>query len=667
MFLTVFANVYLLFYVARSDLTLRSNQLLGAHIVGILGWSIFILVILWLPHITKDAVYAAGDIGYKIEQLIFLFATLWIVANFWFIKTYTRDTFGGKPLIYILTLFQLWIFFALLVPDTFFSQVRIHTEGYALLVMEPLSLLYSLFLLIHLSLPLFMLVRSTYRELNHLKKTQYGILLVIYSIFFLASLLFNWLLPVYLGISAFNALGPTISLILVAGIVYAITYHEFLDIAAFVQRGVIFTVLLVSIITVYLLVIHVVSYIFGSFADITLLISAACVTVLGIFSVPHIDRFLKRKTDKYFFKDKYNYSEALFTLSETINKNLSLNDIITHTQETLAMLFKVDNVSITSMQNTNANIPTPITNDDFYSVSIPIVLNEKHIGSIFLDQKRSGDRYTKEDISLLKTFAYNVAVAFEKARLYKEVEDYSRKLEKRVKERTAKIKKLQEHQRQMMFDISHKLQNPLTVMHAELHLLKRQTDRENVYTTFERAIEEISAFIYDLLRLSRLESGFELLNRTNFNFSDVLKETLEYHEMSITAHGITLDVRIAQKVLLYGDKEKMQELITNLLSNAVKYIGNGGARKKKELTLSLSKTPDHIELVVADTGVGIDASELPHIFDRFYRVSQEANGQIAGTGLGLAIAKQIVEMHDGSILAESTRNVGTSIRVRLPI
>jgi two-component system, OmpR family, sensor kinase len=128
------------------------------------------------------------------------------------------------------------------------------------------------------------------------------------------------------------------------------------------------------------------------------------------------------------------------------------------------------------------------------------------------------------------------------------------------------------------------------------------------------------------------------------------------------AHGQTLALEPFEPVQVRGDEDRLRQLILVLLDNAIKYTPGDGA-----ITLGLSLRGDSAEIVVRDTGVGIANSDLPHIFERFYRADPARGRDPGGTGLGLPIARWIVEQHGGLIAMQSERGHGTTVMVQLPI
>ena len=124
--------------------------------------------------------------------------------------------------------------------------------------------------------------------------------------------------------------------------------------------------------------------------------------------------------------------------------------------------------------------------------------------------------------------------------------------------------------------------------------------------------------------------------------------------------GVTVDLPDAP-VRIRHDPQRIGQVVANLVANAVKFTSRDGAVK-----VDLAATPDGARIVVADTGVGIDPAEMPHIFERFYRGSRANEARGSGSGLGLAIVRSIVDMHGGTVMVESTVGAGSRFTVNLP-
>lgn len=230
------------------------------------------------------------------------------------------------------------------------------------------------------------------------------------------------------------------------------------------------------------------------------------------------------------------------------------------------------------------------------------------------------------------------------------VEKYFRK---KVEEKTSHLRLLWEQQKQIIADISHGLQTPLTIIKSELNSIKKQSQFADDLDNLEKSVDSISKFIYDFLHLAKLETATEDFNKSPVYLSVILTDLSEYFEILAKENNISLMTEIQPNIVIPGNHKKIEELITNLMSNAVKYTYG---KPDKKIWIKLAKVGDKVRLSIRDNGIGIGEEDLPHIFERFYRVKSSAT---KGTGLGLAICKKIVEKHNGSIEVSSELGKGT--------
>ena len=251
---------------------------------------------------------------------------------------------------------------------------------------------------------------------------------------------------------------------------------------------------------------------------------------------------------------------------------------------------------------------------------------------------------------------------FQRARMYKEAQRNAQELERKVEERTRQLREMQESQAQMMLDISHGLQTPLAVFQTKLEQLKQTIPNDKDLRQLEASLADVSNFIYALLQLAHLENNPGEIARSPLCLSSLFEEAIEEIETIAAMHTINVRKDIAAEIYVSADAEKLRDVIMNLASNSIKYMRQGG---KREISFSLA-TANHLAILsVSDTGIGIAQEDLPHIFERFYRV-QNSSQSIQGTGLGLAISKHIVEQHHGTLLAQSERGIGTTMTLQLP-
>ncbi|WP_255298567.1 sensor histidine kinase [Brevibacillus dissolubilis] len=228
-----------------------------------------------------------------------------------------------------------------------------------------------------------------------------------------------------------------------------------------------------------------------------------------------------------------------------------------------------------------------------------------------------------------------------------------------------------QRQREFVADASHELRTPLSILHSSLDVIEMEEGdlsdfSRNVLLTMKDEVRRMTKLVSDLLTLARSDSGLPDLQYETFDFIPPLEQLLR--STQTLAHSKTIGLYLNAPVTLpvYGDYERLTQLVYILLDNAIKYTPTGG-----DVNLSMSiESPDkhpHLFITVQDTGVGIPIEDQERIFDRFYRVDKNRSKQMGGTGLGLAIAKWIVEAHHGTIKVTSTSGKGSTFTVKIPM
>ncbi len=212
--------------------------------------------------------------------------------------------------------------------------------------------------------------------------------------------------------------------------------------------------------------------------------------------------------------------------------------------------------------------------------------------------------------------------------------------------------------------VSHELKNPLTIIKTGISNIKNglagqiNQAQEDILSTCQRIVERINRLINDLLDLHKIEAGMFEIKRKLCNLESILVKQIDEFESMLTKKRIKLRKESPDKDLsLWGDEDKLMQVINNLLSNAIKYTPDNG-----NIDLKIYPCDGLVRIELVNTGDIIPQDKLDKIFDKFNRLdySQE------GTGLGLAITKDIVEMHKGKIWAESNPGVGNKFVVVLP-
>jgi signal transduction histidine kinase len=164
------------------------------------------------------------------------------------------------------------------------------------------------------------------------------------------------------------------------------------------------------------------------------------------------------------------------------------------------------------------------------------------------------------------------------------------------------------------------------------------------------------------MTISRLDSGGERMEMRPVELTGLVKTTLDHMSLLADEKAIAVTFNAAAPLWVTGDAMRLKQVVVNLVDNAIKYTLEGG-----KILVCLEAETDQAVLKVADTGIGISAEGLPHVFDRFYRADKARSRESGGTGLGLAIVRAICTAHNGIVSVESTENQGSIFQVQLPI
>ena len=177
-----------------------------------------------------------------------------------------------------------------------------------------------------------------------------------------------------------------------------------------------------------------------------------------------------------------------------------------------------------------------------------------------------------------------------------------------------------------------------------------------------KEIDRLNRIVSDLLTLVNIDSGGMKLSLSDVDLHELLLEQVKRLAPLARENGIELECSAKEALETSGDAVKLQQVIYNVIDNAIKYTPRGGS-----VQASLIRSGKRAIIRVTDTGIGIPQADLPHVFDRFYRVDKARSRATGGTGLGLSIVKQIVALHGGTITAESEEGKGSTFTIDLPL
>lgn len=269
----------------------------------------------------------------------------------------------------------------------------------------------------------------------------------------------------------------------------------------------------------------------------------------------------------------------------------------------------------------------------------PLLAVKKNIESLAVEEK-----------GRLEPVVSNTREIFD---LVQATEELSRTLDKQEKLR-----------KRLTSDIAHELRTPLAILQSHLEALIdgvwEATPQRLSYCNDE--LIRLTRLINDLNELSGIESDKIQLNITDVNLSVLLESTLENYRPMLMEKEIVIEDKVEKNIWIRGDADRLSQVIVNILSNSYKY-----SRKNDKITVSLKVENKNAVIEISDTGIGIEAKDIPHIFERFYRGDLSRSRGSGGAGIGLTIAKALVEAHQGSLKIESEPSRGTIATISFQI
>ena len=237
----------------------------------------------------------------------------------------------------------------------------------------------------------------------------------------------------------------------------------------------------------------------------------------------------------------------------------------------------------------------------------------------------------------------------------------------RLEESVEIIRRDRDRSRDFLADVSHELRTPITALRMSNELLSEAAGddpdtRAEFLESTRQQLERLDWLAQNLLELSKLDSGLVLLDLRPDDLRAAVESAVEQAHNGAARRGLRLSVSLPPNpVRIRHDPQRIGQVVSNLVGNAVKFTPRGGS-----VEVELVPDVEGARIVVRDTGVGIDSSELPRIFDRFYRGTLAHEARASGSGLGLAIVKSIVDLHAGRITVDSRLGEGTTFTVTLP-
>jgi signal transduction histidine kinase len=565
----------------------------------------------------------------------------------------------------------------------------------------PFHILFSVYLIGYILTALIFLIK-TYRETVGIERLQVKYCLLGMLSSSALGILTNLLLTMS-GVSKFNWLGPTFTVIMVGFTTYSIVQHRLMDINVVLKKGTTYILLIFLLFVPSLLLILLfqklvyghIHYLFSGFVFSLLLLVAV------LFN--RIKPQTEKAVEQFLFKDKYDYRETLGRFSKAMVTILDLQSLSKRIIETITQtmgvekaslfllneekgsyaLFESKNIKMTAStselskddpllhylqkigeiiireelaKGTNISELNEVTKKMSFleaEVSIPFISRGQLIGMINLGYKFNKDIYSHEDIELLSTLANQTAIAIENARLYEDLKRSKSYI--RRADRLASLGTL-------TAGLAHEIRNPLVAIKTLTQLLPERLDDEEFRTQFLQIasgeVDRISSLVTELLDFARpSDPKLELEDINTILDGMILLVSTETKKKQINIiKNYTSDLPPIQV-----DREQIKQVFLNVLLNAIEATSENGKITVKTRTFTKPGGEPYAQIEFTDTGCGIPEEYLEDIFNPFFTTKS------TGSGLGLSISNQIIQDHRGYIDVESQLDKGSSFFINLPV
>jgi len=287
-------------------------------------------------------------------------------------------------------------------------------------------------------------------------------------------------------------------------------------------------------------------------------------------------------------------------------------------------------------------------------LAVPMRYQGKTIGVLEVINKKGDEHYTEDDVTILEMLALYAGMAL-----------WNTNLENNIQVTRDEEAELDRIKRNFIAITSHELRTPLGLILGHATFLKEMLSEEysESMDAIIRNATRLKDIIEDLTDVENYEEGVARIRQQSISVADLAENVVASFQDMAASKNITLQTDIRAKDLrIGGDVNKITVAVSNLVRNAIMFTNDGG-----QVSVIVESPPEHAQISVKDNGIGIPASELEYVFERFFQVESHLTRKHTGLGLGLSVAKTMVELHGGRIWAESVEGQGSTFTILLPV
>ncbi|MDX9758704.1 MAG: ATP-binding protein [Bacteroidota bacterium] len=493
--------------------------------------------------------------------------------------------------------------------------------------------------------------------------------------------------------------------------VIGIIRYRMFDIELLLKRGTVYALLLVVLILVNAVILSFWIHRTGSEREGTFFLIMAALSIDMLLFIPTRD-LIQRAIDRWFFRVEYNFREALRRISDEVLSSVQAEDAARWIVDGLDALLQPTGVMVLAVRNENGHRahstlqvlgqrgfrrwkyasltvhrarlralpPGPLAFDDVLEpgttashaenavarrfrirVVFPIRAEDGAIlGLLVLGERKSGARYTLEDVDLMHAVTTQAALQFERFLLQQHL-----LLQRHEADRLRKLNRMKSF---FVSGVSHDLKTPLTSINMFAELLEsqlpaRNDDARTSLGIIQGECARLARLIDNVLDFTRIERGTVAYHMAREDLTLLAARTRDTMAYQLRIGGYVCRLEpCADPLPVMVDADAVQQAVGNLLGNAMKYSG-----ESREIALRTAREHGHAVLAVRDHGIGIAPEELPQLFEPFFRSSSDRVQKLGGVGLGLALVKHIVDAHGGRVTVERHPDGGSTFRLSFPL
>ena len=482
---------------------------------------------------------------------------------------------------------------------------------------------------------------------------------------------------------------------------FSIVKFKLMNIELVINRSIVYSILTVFTVSIYLFSVYLLGNIFSKFfsaRETTVSLIGALVAAVAFNPAR---KKIQAFVDKAFFRMSYDYGKSILSFNERAHRMASSDHLtdffLLKIKKTLPMehigvfiyllisgkkkLFIAKNgkenlASLTSLNLDSEKIlakKKAVRTEEGLDFSKESFLEEKNleliiplsfmtadlVGYVSLGKKKSGERYTRDDLELLLTMTRELALNLERIRLQEEVFE-----ERAEREKLVELNRLKT---EFVSSVSHELRTPMSSIRGLAEVLqagkiKDKAKQDELISLVADESGRLSRFLHNILDFGKIEQQTKTYNFQNVEIQSVVRETAKLFQYRLESDGFVLKTNLPENPLFIEiDKDAVKQALTNLIDNAIKYSSD-----KKDIMIQVVEKEKHVEIQVKDKGIGIPSKEREKIFEGFYRHAEASRHNPQGVGLGLKIVRHIMEAHKGEVKVESQPNRGSTFSLIFP-